>query len=122
PRVTPGAVPPRHYPLAAMGLPLPTSLSPSKVASFKDCALAFRFSTIDRLPEQPSPWATRGTLVHRALELLFCEPPAARTPATARAKLDQARAELATDPEFTGLDLDAEAEAAFFAEADTLVA
>jgi putative RecB family exonuclease len=50
---------------------VPHGLSPSKVESFKSCALAFRFSAIDRLPEPPSPWATKGTLVHRALELLF---------------------------------------------------
>jgi putative RecB family exonuclease len=62
-----------------MVLPLPTSLSPSKVSSFKDCALAFRFSNIDRLPEPPSPAATKGSLVHRALELLFCEPAPERT-------------------------------------------
>src|SRR5437867_4485649 len=36
-----------------MSLPLPTSLSPSKVSSFKDSALAFRFSAIDRRPEPP---------------------------------------------------------------------
>jgi putative RecB family exonuclease len=54
-----------------MALPLPSSLSPSKVSSFKDCALAFRFSTIDKLPEPPSPHTLKGTLVHRALERLF---------------------------------------------------
>jgi putative RecB family exonuclease len=58
-----------------MALPLPSSLTPSKVASFKDCALAFRFSAIDRLPEAPSPAATKGTLVHRVLERLFWEFP-----------------------------------------------
>jgi putative RecB family exonuclease len=104
-----------------MPLPLPTSLSPSKVASFKDCALAFRFSTIDRVPEPPSPWATKGTLVHRALELLFCEPPPARTLPTALACLERARAEMATDPELVGLELDAEAAAQFAAEAEALV-
>ena len=104
-----------------MALPLPTSLSPSKVASFKDCALAFRFSTIDRLPEPPSPWATKGTLVHRVLELLFCEEPGDRTLPTALACLDQARREMATDSEFTGLELDGEAEAEFAAEAEVLV-
>ena len=104
-----------------MALPLPTSLSPSKVASFKDCALAFRFSAIDRLPEPPSPWATKGTLVHRALELLFCAPPEARTVPTALACLDQARAEMATDPEFVGLGLDAEEAAQFAADAEVLV-
>ena len=104
-----------------MGLPLPTSLSPSKVASFKDCALAFRFSAIDRLPEPPSPWATKGTLVHRALELLFCEPAADRALPTALACLDRARGEMTTDPEFVGLGLDEEAAARFTAEAEVLV-
>ncbi len=104
-----------------MVLPLPTSLSPSKVASFKDCALAFRFSTIDRLPEPPSVAATKGSLVHRALELLFCEPAPARTLPTALACLDRARAEFATDSEFVGLELDAEAAALFAAEAESLL-
>ena len=104
-----------------MALPLPNSLTPSKVASFKDCALAFRFSTIDRLPEPPSPWATKGVLVHRALELLFCEPPAGRTLPAALSCLAEARAELATDPEFVGLGLDADAEGRFSAEAENLL-
>ncbi|MGI8806717.1 MAG: RecB family exonuclease [Acidimicrobiales bacterium] len=104
-----------------MALPLPTSLSPSKVASFKDCALAFRFSNIDRLPEPPSPSATKGTLVHRALELLFCEPAPERTLPTALACLDRARAAMATDPEFVGLGLDAEAATQFAADAEGLV-
>ncbi|MFN2607534.1 MAG: RecB family exonuclease [Acidimicrobiales bacterium] len=104
-----------------MPLPLPVSLTPSKVASFKDCALAFRFSAIDRLPEPPSPWATKGTLVHRALELLFCSPPAERTLLTALACLSQARAEMASDPEYVGLALDAEAETRFAEEAEALV-
>jgi putative RecB family exonuclease len=67
-----------------MALPLPRSLSPSKVASFKDCGLAFKFSAIDRLPEPPSPWATKGTLVHRALELLMLDPPELRSIVGAR--------------------------------------
>lgn len=104
-----------------MALPLPTSLSPSKVASFKDCALAFRFSNIDRLPEPPSASATKGTLVHRALELLFCEPADRRSIPTALACLDRARAEMATDSEFMGLELDVEAAAQFAAEAEVLV-
>ena len=104
-----------------MALPLPNSLTPSKVASFKDCALAFRFSTIDRLPEPPSPWATKGTLVHRALELFFCEPPARRTQAAALSCLGVARGELAAHPEFVGLGLDAEGEEQFAAEAEALV-
>jgi putative RecB family exonuclease len=87
-----------------MVLPLPASLSPSKVASFKDCPLAFRLSVIDHLPEAPSPAAAKGTLVHRALQLLMWEEePAGRTPAAARAKLARAVPEVLDDPEFAGL-------------------
>ena len=106
-----------------MSLPLPTSLSPSKVASFKDCALAFRFSAIDRLPEPPSPWASKGTLVHRALERLFWHvPPAERSLEAARAQLESAWAELRSEAEFVGLSLDGEGEAAFVSDAAGLVA
>lgn len=104
-----------------MSLPVPTTLSPSKIAAFKQCPLAFRFSVIDRLPEPPSPAASKGTLVHRALELLMLRPPAGRTRAAAIKDLGQAAAELATDPEFTGLVLtDAELDG-FHADAARLV-
>lgn len=89
-----------------MALPLPTSLSPSKVSTFKDCALAFRFSAIDRLPEPPSMPATRGTTVHRALELLFAEQPERRTPQRAQQCLDVALEEVSTHEEYVGLELD----------------
>ena len=103
-------------------MPLPSSLSPSKVSSFKDCALAFRFSAIDKLPEAPSVAATRGTLVHRALQLLFWdEPQGARTVAAALEKLEQAKHEMASDPEFTALGLNDDEVAAFHSEAEVLV-
>jgi putative RecB family exonuclease len=105
-----------------MSLPLPVSLSPSKVSSFKDCALAFRFSAIDRLPEPPSPWATKGTLVHRALELLFCDTPAGqRTLEEGLAKLQLAWAECLADPEYTELALPDDEAEAFLADAESLV-
>ncbi len=104
-----------------MPLPLPTSLTPSKVAAFKDCALAFRFSVIDGLPEPPSPPAVKGTLVHRALQLLLEEPPLRRNEEVAIECLGRARDELASDPEFAALGLDPETEAAFVAEAEVLV-
>jgi putative RecB family exonuclease len=56
------------------------SLSPSRAADFKTCPLLFRFRTIDRLPELPSPDQVRGTLVHAVLERLFDLPAAERTP------------------------------------------
>ena len=104
-----------------MSLPLPSTLSPSKISAFKHCPLQFRFSVIDRLPEPPSPAASKGTLVHRALELLMLRPPADRTPEAALADLEGARVEFATDPEFTGLDLTEEQFAAFHADARALV-
>src|SRR5205809_5372835 len=102
-----------------MPLPLPTSLSPSKVASFKDCALAFRFSVIDRLPEPPSPSAAKGTLVHRALELLFALAPAERTPGAALPLVDLAADEILSSEEYVDLELDNPD--AFVAEARSLV-
>jgi putative RecB family exonuclease len=104
-----------------MPLDLPASLSPSKVSSFTDCALAFRFSSIDRLPEPPSVPATKGTLVHAALERLFVLPADERTLPAALTALDQAVDALRTDPDFTGLELDAEAEAKFVDDAERLV-
>src|SRR4051812_39944269 len=105
-----------------MAFPLPASLSPSKVSSFKECALAFRLSTIDRLPEPPSPWAAKGTLVHRALELLFWEEPVGRrTVEAALAKLERARAEGLGTGEYEELGLEPEQEAEFMADAETLV-
>lgn len=105
-----------------MSLPLPTSLSPSKVASFKDCGLAFRLSAIDRLPEPSSPYAAKGTLVHRALQLLMFEyEPGDRTPATARAALQRAVPEVLDDPSLADLALTSEARADFVADAAVLL-
>lgn len=104
-----------------MTLPLPVSLSPSKVSSFTDCALAFRFSAIDRLPEPPSVAATRGTLVHAALERLFLLEPAGRTLAAAHQCLAEASEAMQDDPDFTGLELDESAQATFLNEAGALL-
>jgi putative RecB family exonuclease len=104
-----------------MALVPPATLSPSKVSSFTDCALAFRFSAIDRLPEPPSVAATRGTLVHAALERLFLAPPAERTLARALDALAAAFDGLRDDPDYTGLALDADGEARFLDEAEVLV-
>jgi putative RecB family exonuclease len=65
--------------------PTGPSLSPSRAADFKTCPLLFRFRTIDRLPEQPTPDQVRGTLVHAVLERLFDLPSEERTPEAAAA-------------------------------------
>lgn len=100
---------------------MPSSLSPSSISSFKECPLAYRFSYLDRLPEPPSPAASKGTLVHRALELLMCRPPVDRSVDAALADLDRARTELADDPEFADLDLTDEQRTVFHADAGQLV-
>ncbi|MBZ4320206.1 RecB family exonuclease [Streptomyces huiliensis] len=106
----------------------PASLSPSRAADFMRCPLLYRFRVIDRLPEKPSPAATRGTVVHSVLERLFDVPAAERTPDRARAllpgeweKLLAARPELAEL--FTGEDGIHEPErlAGWLAEAERLV-
>lgn len=104
-----------------MPLELPTSLSPSKVSAFKDCALAFRFSAIDRLPEPPSAPAVKGSLVHRCLELLFCEPPARRTLEQARRSFQTAVDEFEQHEEFTALSLHDEERIAFIDDAADMV-
>lgn len=102
---------------------MPPALSPSRAADFKQCPLKYRFRTIDRLDEAPSPAAARGTLVHAALETLFDLPAAERTPEAAVAMLPERWAELVEErpelaPMLTERDLD---ESAWFADAEDLV-
>jgi putative RecB family exonuclease len=101
--------------------PVPSSLSPSRVEAFTTCPMAFRFSSIERLPEPPSPHTTKGSLVHRALELLFTRPAPERTARAAHAALDAAWAEYLHDPELILLGLDGPALDEFLGDAHSLV-
>ncbi|GAA5149067.1 RecB family exonuclease [Nocardioides marinquilinus] len=76
------------------GVDVLAALSPSRAADFLACPLLYRFRSIDRLPEPPSPDATRGTLVHRVLEQIFDLPASERTPEQATAMLEPAWVEL----------------------------
>ncbi len=100
---------------------VPTSLSPSRVEKFTSCPLAFRFASIEKLPERPSIHTTRGSLVHRALELAYARPAAKRTPDAFRASLAVARHEYLTMPELVDLHLDDEHQDALDAECRDLV-
>jgi putative RecB family exonuclease len=62
-----------------VAVPVLGSLSPSRASDFKTCPLLYRFRSIDRLPQRPTPAATRGTLVHAVLERLFDLPAGERT-------------------------------------------
>jgi putative RecB family exonuclease len=88
---------------------IPTSLSPSRVESFLSCPLAFRFASIERLPDPPTLATTRGSLVHRALELLFLQPANDRTAEALDGSVDAAIEEFRVHPDVTDLGLDAAA-------------
>jgi putative RecB family exonuclease len=93
-------------------LPVVGSLSPSRAGDFMTCPLLFRYRTIDRLPQEPSSAAVRGTLVHAVLERLFDLPAAERTPDAAATLLAPEWARLQeAEPDVAGLFTD-EAEVA----------
>jgi putative RecB family exonuclease len=100
---------------------VPTSLSPSRVEQFTTCPLAFRFASIEKLPERPSVHATRGSLVHRALELAYSRPAPEREPALFRRALEAARDEFGALPDYTGLGLSDEQAQVFDDECRALV-
>ena len=105
-----------------MAFELPRTLSPSKVTSFRDCALAFRFNAIDHLPDLPTIWTVKGTFVHSVLEGLFWHHgPGQRTPDAARAQLDKAWSALQGDPDYRSLDLTAVQADQLRAESEVLV-
>lgn len=103
----------------------PVALSPSRASDFMQCPLLYRFRVIDRLPEKPSPAATRGTVVHAVLERLFDAPAAERTAVGARAMVPgEWEKLLAKRPELAELfadDVAGERLAQWLAEAETLV-
>lgn len=103
---------------------LPAALSPSRAGDFIQCPLLYRFRTIDRLPQAPSPAAVRGTVVHAVLERLFDLPAAERTVEAARSMLGpQWQRLLADDPELATMFPadDGTALAQWLASADALV-
>ncbi len=75
------------------------ALSPSRAGDFKTCPLMYRYRTIDRLPEPPSPDAVRGTVVHKVLEDLFDLPAADRTPDQAESMIEAAWSHVLEDDE-----------------------
>lgn len=100
---------PAHAPAApdAPVFEVPRRLSPSRVEAFTNCPMAFRFASVERLPDPPTIPTTRGSLVHRALELAYTQPPGRRTPADFAAATEQAIAEYRELPDVTDLQLDA---------------
>ena len=80
------------------------ALSPSRAGDFLSCPLLYRFRTIDKLPEPPSPDAVRGTVVHKVLEDLFDLPAERRTPEQAGEMIEAAwEAMLEAEPELASM-------------------
>jgi putative RecB family exonuclease len=100
---------------------VPMSLSPSRVEKFLSCPLAFRFAAIDKLPEAPSVHTTRGSLVHRALELAYAHPAPERTPDAFREALAVATLEYRALPDVVDLRLSSERLAVLEDECGALV-
>jgi putative RecB family exonuclease len=82
------------------------ALSPSRASDFKSCALRYRLRSIDRLPEDPSPAALRGILVHQVLDELFDLPAPQRTPERAAAMVTPTWDVFAADPSVASMFAD----------------
>lgn len=86
------------------GVEVVGALSPSRAGDFMTCPLLYRYRSIDKLPEAPSPAAVRGTVVHKVLEDLFDLDAAERTPARAQEMLVPSwEALLEAEPELEGM-------------------
>ena len=53
----------------------PRSISPSSAGTFRQCPKKYQYSAIDRIGQPATTATAKGTMVHRALELLFSEVP-----------------------------------------------
>lgn len=105
-----------------MAVEIPSTLSPSKLGKFMSCPLAFRYSYIDHIPEPATQAQLRGTLVHRALQLLYAHGEAdERTPLHALSALDVAYLEMVETDDMIGLGLDEKGAEAFVREARELI-
>lgn len=83
------------------------ALSPSRAGDFMTCPLLYRYRSIDKLPEAPSPAAVRGTVVHKVLEDLFDLSAPERTPERAQELLIPSwEALLAAEPELAEMFAD----------------
>jgi len=88
------------------------TLSPSRAGDFKTCPQLFKFRAIDKIPEPSSVYQARGTTAHLALQRLFDDAVAERTPDRLYDLFREAWTEIRGDGEFEGLftDIDEERE------------
>ncbi len=98
------------------------TLSPSRAGDFKTCPQLFKFRAVDRIPEPTSIYQARGTTAHLALQRLFDEPRAQRTPARLYDLFREAWTEIRGDEEFEGLFSETDEERAWGIESMSLLA
>jgi putative RecB family exonuclease len=79
------------------------TLSPSRAGDFKTCPQLFKFRAVDRIPEPTSIYQARGTTAHLALQRLFDDEVAARTPERLYDLFRAAWTEIRGEEEFEGL-------------------
>jgi putative RecB family exonuclease len=79
------------------------TLSPSRAGDFKTCPQLFKFRAVDRIPEPVSIHQARGTTAHLALQRLFDDPMAERTPERLFDLFREAWTEVRGTEEFDGL-------------------
>jgi putative RecB family exonuclease len=86
--------------------PLPSALSPSRLADFQACPRRYQHASIERIP-QPASYATaKGRFVHYVFEHLFLLPAEERTVQAARRFVEPAQAEILTDDVRREINLD----------------
>jgi RecB family exonuclease len=95
--------------------PMVASLSPSSMATWRQCPKRFFFEKILRLDVEPSEPAVCGSFVHLVLEHLMASPPGQRTTEEARRIAGELWAPFCSDPDrqFAELALDDVATRAF---------
>ena len=67
----------------------PVRLSPSKLNTFANCGLHYKFQYVDHIPEPPTKDTVLGNIIHRGLELLYREPQWDRSSERLVAHMDQ---------------------------------
>jgi putative RecB family exonuclease len=101
--------------------PIPDSLSPSRIQSFTSCPLAFRFASVEKIPDPPTIHTTKGNVVHRTLEMLLGLPSHERTEDVAVELHHTTRAEYLEHPDLVSLQLPEKELEKFWSDALSLV-
>lgn len=101
--------------------PLPSALSPSRLADFQACPRRYQHASIERIP-QPASYATaKGRFVHYVFEHLFLLPPEERTLEAARGFVEPAKAEILNADVRSEINLDEEMLARLLAETESII-